>query len=42
LTAPGAWVLARPQPGAALTTSASGFVLAVPPGLKELAIIPAN
>jgi hypothetical protein len=38
VTAPGSWMLANPLPGAKLTKSAAGFTLAVPAGIKTVAI----
>jgi hypothetical protein len=37
--APGAWALSKPLPGVKLTSSAAGFVLEVPPGLRAVTIV---
>jgi hypothetical protein len=40
--APGAWALAKPLPGVKLTSSAAGFVLEVPAGLKAVTVVKGN
>ena len=38
VTAPGRWLLANPLPGVKLTTSTTGFDLAVPAGMKTIMV----
>jgi hypothetical protein len=42
LRAPGAWALSKPLPGVKLTSSAAGFVLEVPAGLKLVTVVRRN
>jgi hypothetical protein len=39
VTAPGTWALSEPQPGVTLKPLASGFVLAVPAGLRTVTLV---